>query len=266
MSEREARLAKSFDEVAELYDRVRPSYPAALIEDLAHLADLGPSSRVLEIGPGTGQLTVPLAERGCSILAVELGEHLASVARRKLARFPAVMVVTGAFETWPLPSAPFDAVVAATAFHWLDPERGVPKAAQALGDGGSLAIVSTHHVAGGDSSFFEQSQTCYERWDPTTTPGFTLPPASDVPAGAEEIEAGGRFAPAQTRRYEDEIEYTATTYLELLQTYSNHRALPAATLEGLLECISDLMDQDHGGRIRKRYLWQLLVATKASGR
>jgi SAM-dependent methyltransferase len=263
---REVRVAESFDEVAELYDRVRPSYPEALIEDLARLAVLGPSSGVLEIGPGTGQLTVPLAKRGCSILAVEMGEQLASVARRKLAGFPSVQVVTRAFEDWPVPAEPFDAVVAATAFHWLDSELRVPKAAQALRDGGSLAIVSTHHVAGDDSSFFEQSQTCYERWDPATTPGFTFPAASEVPTGAQEIEAGGLFAPPRVRRYEEEAEYTTTSYLHLLQTYSGHRALPPDALRALLECLGDLIDKHHGGRIRKRYLWQLLVATRVDRR
>ncbi|HXR10695.1 MAG TPA: hypothetical protein VN770_00235 [Gaiellaceae bacterium] len=40
-------LRSTFDRVAELYDRARPSYPAALIDDVAAL---GP--RILEIGPG----------------------------------------------------------------------------------------------------------------------------------------------------------------------------------------------------------------------
>jgi protein-L-isoaspartate O-methyltransferase len=75
------RRRSTFDEAAELYDRARPGYPAALFDDLVELAGIGPGSRVLEIGPGTGQATVPLAERGCRIVAVELGPQLAAVAR-----------------------------------------------------------------------------------------------------------------------------------------------------------------------------------------
>src|SRR5919108_4449878 len=119
-TDRERRRA-TFDEAAELYDRARPGYPPALFDDLAELAGVGPGCRVLEIGPGTGQATVPLAERGCKIVAVELGEGLAAVARRNLARFPEVQVVTAAFEDWPLPAEPFDVVLAATSFHWIDP-------------------------------------------------------------------------------------------------------------------------------------------------
>ena len=116
-----ARRGGGFDEVPELYDRTRPRYPAALVRELADRADLRPGVRVLEIAPGTGQLTLPVAELGCSITAVELGPSMAAVAARNLARYPAVRVVTAAFEEWPLSAEPFGAVVCATAFHWLDP-------------------------------------------------------------------------------------------------------------------------------------------------
>ena len=158
-----ARLRETFDEAAELYDRARPGYPAALFDDLAALACIGPGCRVLELGCGTGQATVPLAERGCAIVCVELGAGMAAVARRKLARFPSVEVVVAPFEDWPLPPEPFDTVVSATAFHWLDPAVRVAKAADALRPGGALATIATHHVAGGTADFFAEVQACYER-------------------------------------------------------------------------------------------------------
>jgi len=186
----------TFDEAAELYDRARPRYPSALFDDLGDLAGIGPGARVLEIGPGTGQATVPLAERGCRVVAVELGAGLAAVARRNLAPFPAVEVVTGAFEDWPLPPEPFDVVLAATSFHWMDPAVRVAKAADALRPGGALATVATHHVAGGDESFFAAAQDCYERWDPETPPGGApLRAAADIPSSSEELDRSGRFGP-----------------------------------------------------------------------
>src|SRR6266545_4738205 len=63
------RLRATFNQAADLYDRARPGYPPALFDDLAELAGVGPGCRVLEIGPGTGQATVPLAERGCHVVA-----------------------------------------------------------------------------------------------------------------------------------------------------------------------------------------------------
>ncbi len=66
MTEAEAQnpLRTTFDEEAERYDRARPGYPSDVFEDLAQLTGLSPGDRILEIGCGTGQATVPLAERG----------------------------------------------------------------------------------------------------------------------------------------------------------------------------------------------------------
>jgi ubiquinone/menaquinone biosynthesis C-methylase UbiE len=74
-SQRE-QLAATFDQAAELYDRARPGYPAALIEVLTSLAAIGAGSRVLELGCGTGQLTVPLAQRGCAVTALDRGPKM----------------------------------------------------------------------------------------------------------------------------------------------------------------------------------------------
>jgi SAM-dependent methyltransferase len=254
-----ARLCVTFDEDAERYDRARPSYPPAVFDDLAELAGIGPGCRVLEIGCGTGQATVPLAERGCEIVAIELGAELAAVARRNLACFPSVQVVTAAFERWPLPPEPFDVVLSATAFHWIDPAVRVAKSADALRAGGTLA---TYHVAGGTEPVFADVQDCYERWDPATPPGLRLQPAEAIPLDAEEIERSGRFEPPQFRRHVADLPYTTTSYVDVLLTYSGHRALDPTAQRGLLDCISGLIDGRYGGRIVKRYLSELRVARR----
>jgi SAM-dependent methyltransferase len=217
---------------------------------------------VLEIGCGTGQATVPLAERGCEVIAVELGAGMAAVARRKLVRFPAVEVVVAAFEDWPLPAEPFDLVLAATAWHWLDPAVRVGKAAAALRPGGALGTVATHHVAEGTAGFFVDVQVCYERWDPDTPPGLRLPSAADVPEDGEELDQSDSFGPVTFRRWEWELAYPTAAYLDVLRTYSGHRAMAPAARRGLLDCIERLIDTRYGGRIRKRYLTELRLARR----
>lgn len=123
------QAAPTGEEVAELYDRARPTYPAQVFDDLAALAQLPDGGRIVEIGCGTGKATLPLAERGFEIVCIELGEQLAAVARRKLADFPAVEIVNAAFETWEPVAAGFDAVVAFTAFHWIDSDMRYSKPA-----------------------------------------------------------------------------------------------------------------------------------------
>ena len=253
-------LRSIFDEAAELYDQARPGYPTALFDDLAGLACCGPGCRVLEIGCGTGQASVPLAARGCALVCVELGSSMAAVARRNLAPFPAARVVTAAFEDWPLPPEPFDMVLSATAFHWLDPAVRVVKAADALRPGGALATIATYHVAGGTAAFFDEIQACYERWDPATPPGLRLLPAEAMPMDGEEIERSDRFESPQFRRYETDIPYTRASYIDVLLTYSGHRALPPDDQRGLLDCIGSLIDDRYGGQIVKRYLTELRTA------
>jgi SAM-dependent methyltransferase len=231
-----------------------------MFADLA--AVFGPAVRVLEIGCGTGQATRPLAELGYQVVAVELGPALATLARRNLAGLPAVEVVAAAFEDWPLPEAPFDAVFAATAFHWVDPAVRVSKSARALRPGGILATVATHHVAGGSAEFFVEAQECYERFDPATPPGLRLQPADDITADDQDLVESRWFAPATFRRYEWELAYSTEQYIDLLLSYSGHRAMPDTKRRLLLDCIARLIDHRHHGRVVKRYLSELRLAQR----
>lgn len=256
-------LRETFDHAAELYDRIRPGYPDALLDDLALLAGLGPRSRLLELGVGTGQATEALAERGYRIVGVELGERLARLARQRLARFGArVEIIVDSFDTWQLPWEPFDAVVAATSFHWLDAATRVGRAAAALRPGGHLATIATHHIASGDQALFEQIHECYLRWDPSETTRFRLPAASEIASEEGEIVESGQFDAPVFRRYEWERRYRTADYLDLLRTYSGHLALPADRLAHLLDCIAAILDREGGGHVTKRYLNELRVARR----
>jgi SAM-dependent methyltransferase len=260
------RLRTTFDEVADLYDRARPTYPEQAFDDLAELAGLRPGSRVLEIGCGTGQATLPLAQRGFAIVCVELGEQLAAVAHRKLARFPAVEIVNACFEAWDAGDASFDAVVAFTAFHWIEPDVRYAKSASLLRDGGALAVVATKHVSppGGDP-FFAEVQEDYETVvpdDDKTKAGGPLPPEAVGDLG-DEIAASGRFRNVAARRYLWDVVYSADEYIAVLDTYSGHRALDHATRDRLYERIRRRIEQRPEQKVRKTYLATLNVAVAA---
>jgi SAM-dependent methyltransferase len=237
-----------------------PTYPPQVFDDLVALTGIPDSGRVLEIGCGTGQATLPMAQRGYGITAVELGENLAAIARRNLARFPNVNVQTAAFEDWPLPPEPFDLVMAATSFHWLDASVALPKVAAALRRGGAVAMVSGGHVEGGTSQFFIDVQDCYLRYMPGTPPGLRLPKAEDLPLEAPELDASGLFEPAQVRRYVWSREFTTQSYIDELNTYSGHLALSDANRLALLTCIRGMIDERYGGRIKKACVTDLDVA------
>jgi SAM-dependent methyltransferase len=153
-------------------------------------------------------------------------------------------------------------VVSATAFHWLDPQTRMAKCAAALKPGGTLAVISTHHVAGGTEQFFADVQECYERWDPATPPNLRLSPADDIP---REFDDSGKFDSAEFEppvfhRFEWEQAYDTAAYADLLLTYSNHIALPRQ--KELIADITTLIDTRYEGRVVKRYLTQLATATR----
>ena len=105
-NEETARRRESFDGVAGYYNVYRSPYPQEVVDAAIALSNLHQGSRVLEIGCGTGQLSVPLAEAGVDLLAMEPGPHLAALARRNLEPFPNARVETSSFEAWPIHALP----------------------------------------------------------------------------------------------------------------------------------------------------------------
>ena len=232
----------SFDRVAELYDRVRPTYPPELIDDVAAL---GP--RILEIGPGTGQATRTLVERGAEVTAVEAGPQLAAIARRNV---PAAEIVVADFETWEPARADFDAVTSFTAFHWLDPEVKYAKAARLLRPGGALAIVETSHVQveGGDP-FWVEVQEDYD--DP-----YPIPFPQEIADLRSEFVL---FRDVEVRRYRWDVVYTADEWIDVLHTYSPYIGRDH---ERLYERIRARIAKRADPRVTKHYLATLTVGRR----
>jgi ubiquinone/menaquinone biosynthesis C-methylase UbiE len=141
--QREKRRAQRvlFNSVADLYDATRQPYPEEVVEKVLATAGAGPGARILEIGCGTGQLTRRLAGRGLEITAIDIGPAMVSGARRVVAD-PQVNFHATSFEEF-ASTEPFDLILSATAFHWIDPELAWDKTCELLRPGGWLALLST---------------------------------------------------------------------------------------------------------------------------
>lgn len=131
-----------FDEIAGEYERHRPTYPDALIDRACKVAGLAPGNRVLEIGCGTGQLTRSLLARGLRVTAIEPGERLIWRARGQLNGAGYVQFLNGRLEDVTVPAAHYRAAFSASAVHWVDPDVSWRRIADALVDGGTLALIS----------------------------------------------------------------------------------------------------------------------------
>jgi SAM-dependent methyltransferase len=262
-TERE-RLAATFDADAERYERARPRYPAALFADVGDLAGLSPGARVLEVGPGTGQATRGLLAAGWRVVAVERGPALAAVARRELAGTD-LQVDVGTFETWPPDSRtedPFDAVVSATAWHWVHPAIGYRHASDLLRPGGSIALIGTTHVLPVDGDpFFVDVQRVYARFGDVLEGGPPRP-ADVADPYAGDIAASELFHPATVRRYLWPRTYTAEQYVDVLSTYSVNLTMPEVQRHDFLDSVAAMIRVRPGGTVTKHYLNHLVVARR----
>ncbi|GAA0442574.1 class I SAM-dependent methyltransferase [Streptomyces stramineus] len=126
--------AGSFGTAAAAYDRGRPPYPAEAIDWL-----LPPQAqRILDLGAGTGKLTVDLHRRGLDVVAVEPSDGM----REQLSRvLPDVPALAGTAERIPLDDDSLDAVLVAQAWHWVNTAQALPEVARVLAPGGQLGLL-----------------------------------------------------------------------------------------------------------------------------
>jgi protein-L-isoaspartate O-methyltransferase len=253
---------RSFDAAAESYATARPGYPEAVFDEIA--ARMPPPASVLEVGPGPGVATLSLAQRGYRIVAVELGENLARVARRRLAGYPSIQVVHADFHDWEPEASSFDMVFSASAFHWIEPEVGYPKAQRALRPGGLLALVWNHTTSGrlgAARRFWEETGAIYRRYAPSIARP-TQQARWTGPYPRREIVASGLFGPVERLTWRRSRSYDADGYLALIGTYSDHLTLPAEQRIALLGALRTLIDDRFAGQVRREHETVLYLARR----
>lgn len=246
-------LRETFDTVAEQYERARPMYPEELVDDLVAATGLDRTSRVLEIGCGTGKLTRALVARGLDVTGVEPGANLAAVARRVV---PEARIIVARFEDWTSDDT-YDVIACATAWHWLDPAVAPAKAHGLLRAGGTLAVIGTHHVFPSDADpFFERMQEAYR----AIGQGIDeFPAPEDIRHDdAVRLRATGLFN-VRDLAYLRVIEYDAKSYIDVLNTYSRKIAMTDEERATIFNGVRRFAGDD---KIRKHHLFCLHLATK----
>ncbi len=247
----------TFDEVAELYDEARPGYPAGIIDTLLELARLPTGGRILEVGPGTGQLTRPLAERGYEVLGLELGPNLADIARRNLAGLNAT-VLTTSFEAWEPEKEAFDLVVSAQAFHWIPVDFGLARCAAVLKKTGSLALLWQLDRSQ-DTDFYKATTPLFDKYV-RDDPDRPKPPSSFETYRTALVESP-LFDTPVVRQLEWQQTYTKADFVKLLGTFSPNIALAPDTRARFNAEVAATIDA-FGGSVTRLYRTVLLLSKK----
>jgi SAM-dependent methyltransferase len=250
----------SFGSVAELYDRSRPSYPPALVDDVLEFAGAGHDDRVLEVGAGTGKATVLFAERGLKIVAIEPSADMAAIARRNCAAYENVIIEQTEFEAWQPDSRKFQLLFSAQAWHWISPDVGYALARARLDPGAALAPF--WNIPDWDAcELRDELRRAYQRsGDPNATGDPFNPSAQpghdDWPG---EIAATPGFDRAEVRFFRWSSTYTTREYVDLLGTQSANLVLLDAQRERLQADIAGVIDAA-GGAFELPYITQLCLA------
>jgi SAM-dependent methyltransferase len=254
------------------YDTGRPGYPARVYELLQRVCGLGSGSRVLEIGPGTGQATVDLLRSGATVTAVELGAEMAAALEAKYGG-QSLTVQVGAFEDVDLDPGSFDLIVAATSFHWIPPETGIRRCADLLHRGGWLALWWNYF---GDPArpdpFRDAVIPVFEELAPSlidTFPGIAFlagahPHATDAQTRTSEIDATGRFGPVHYEAIPWTGRHTPAQLRALFASYSPCLALPPAQRALVLDAIEHLAHDKFACAVERPYLTLIYLAQRRS--
>ncbi len=256
----EQRLA--FGRVAELYERARPSYPAAVIDGLLEHTQLRAGAHVLEVGAGTGKGTRQLAERGILVTALEPDPAMAAVGRRECATVAGVEFELLAFEDRPVGSLA-QAVISFQAWHWTEPQKRYERAAAALSAGGHLAAIWTF-PDWGRTALRDSVRAVYRQAAPELGSEFPMHPGSQPTrlAGdwAGEISGSPHFEAAEVHEYAWSARYSASAYRELLETHQDHILLEPAARERLLSAVQERIES--AGGIELAFVTRLCLARR----
>jgi SAM-dependent methyltransferase len=221
-----AQRKQWYSPAADAYQQARPRYPQALIDRVVNIAQLSATSTVLEIGCGPAIATPAFAALGCPMVCIEPNPDFYRLAGQTCAAYPNVALQNCSFEEWELAAGKFDAVLAASSFHWISPEIGYPKAAAALHPGGHLILLWNKELQP-RYEIYQQLAEVYQVHAPTLSRPYedSAEQAAILNELGQMAIASGQFRGMVTGQMEVEMTYSIDQYLLLLTTYSPYLKL-----------------------------------------
>ncbi len=250
---------KVFDTIPEQFDRYRPRYCGELFSFLIGYAGIGPGRSVLELGPGTGQATDPILKTGCDYHAIELGEHLFAVMKRKYGQYPNFHIVNDDFITHDFREQQFDLIYSAATIQWIPEETAFSKTFDLLRPGGVLAMMLTRSdYRSPDEALYQKIQKVYDE---------LFRPETPYPHGGFRYENAPAYGYTDFQKLEfyGERKMDADTYATFCGTHCDHIVIPEPIRSRFFEALRKAV-LESGNEIVFRDTYVLYLAKKPGHR
>jgi len=242
---------ETFNTNAEQYEKSRPKYHKSILNIVSSVIEMNSSTRILEIGCGTGQATELFANTNACIHSIDIGEKLIEICKTKFRNYPNIEFEVIQYENYQS-SIKYDLVFSATAYHWIMQPDGDIRTYNLLSDTGVFALFRNYHFNHNDG-FFIESQPIYEKY-----------------MGKRETAENDNYTKMNTELFEKVCSYdyfwrenySIDDYIKLISTYSDHIALKKEDRDGLFFELIDLAESKYNGSIEKNYQLHLEIGRK----
>jgi len=240
----------SFDRAAEFYDQTRLLFePIAKDGIQAILSITGLKARVLDVGTGTGRISVPLLERGLDLICCDLS---AKMLMRLQEKSPAAPIAQADASLLPFSTNHFYFVMTVHVMHLIAPWReALQEFRRVLVPGGTYLNVKTWDPTG--VSIRGAIRNFWRRW----LEGKGLNPRLPGVQNDEEFQAelqslGAKLSEVEVIRYP--LKFTLREELDRFasRTYSDSWEIPDAIFEASIAALRKWVDEEYGDLDQER--------------
>lgn len=253
-----------YSNAADAYNRTRPRYPQEIISRVLELAELSADTNILELGCGPGTATTSFAKLGFSMTCLEPSPEACEIVRQNCTNYPNVEIINTTFEEWELINSTYDAVLAATSFHWISSEIRYIKTANALKPNGSLILLWNIAFKPQDE-VYQILHEVYQRETPSLPSTLYYDREthlSELAKFGQAILDSGLYHNLTSEHFSYELTYTIDDYLALLGTSSPCIALESHQRDSLFRSLKQALLSNWGKSFQVPCLASFHIAEK----